>query len=70
LNNFEHMILEPFKEVWESGLKTGNYNLKLCGAGGGGFLLGFTKNFDATKKELNERNFEIIPVYKSGSIKR
>lgn len=70
LNNFEHMILDSFKDVWRSGLETGNYNLKLCGAGGGGFLLGFTKNFGATKQELKERNLEVIPVYKSGSIKR
>ncbi|MFN8308978.1 MAG: hypothetical protein U0T73_03355 [Chitinophagales bacterium] len=37
-------IPEPFQEVWQTGLRTGEYYLKICGAGGGGFILGFYRN--------------------------
>lgn len=36
-------IPEKFKEVWREGLKSNNYHLKICGAGGGGFIIGFAK---------------------------
>jgi mevalonate kinase len=38
------------------------YKLKLCGAGGGGFILGFCKNIDKTKKEMAKSGFSIIPI--------
>lgn len=34
------MIPEALRPFWQQGLASGNYYLKLCGAGGGGFLLG------------------------------
>ncbi|MBF0315554.1 MAG: mevalonate kinase [Oligoflexia bacterium] len=40
INYFDAMILPEFKALWEQGLKTQNYALKLCGSGGGGLLLG------------------------------
>lgn len=36
-------IPEQNKEMWQYGLKTNQYYLKVCGAGGGGFILGFCK---------------------------
>lgn len=36
-------IPDPFKEVWQQGLKYNEYHLKICGAGGGGFIIGFAK---------------------------
>jgi mevalonate kinase len=47
---FEHlsrMIPDDFKEIWKNGLETQLYTIKLCGAGGGGFLLGFTEDWEA-----------------------
>ena len=38
------MIIPLIKESWEAGLENDNYYLKLCGAGGGGFFLGFTRD--------------------------
>jgi mevalonate kinase len=35
------MIPENLLELWEIGLKNEIFSLKLCGAGGGGFMLGF-----------------------------
>jgi len=50
--NFPPMIPKGFEELWEDSLKSEIYNLKLCGAGGGGFILGFTKNWAMTSDEL------------------
>ena len=36
-------IPNQFKEVWKDGLKTNEFHLKICGAGGGGFIIGFAK---------------------------
>ncbi|MBL7904726.1 MAG: hypothetical protein JNL22_06865 [Bacteroidales bacterium] len=63
--NLSPMIPETFKKIWRYGLDSRSFYLKLCGSGGGGFLLGFTDDFDKAKKELGELNVDIIPVYKS-----
>ncbi len=36
-------IPHQFKEVWKDGLKSDQFHLKICGAGGGGFIIGFAK---------------------------
>ena len=36
-------IPDKFKDVWQQGLKHNEYHLKICGAGGGGFIIGFAK---------------------------
>lgn len=50
--HFKPMIPLSFRELWEKGISGSTYTLKLCGSGGGGFLLGFTRDFEATKKEF------------------
>jgi len=50
--HFKPMIPLTFRELWEKGISGSTYTLKLCGSGGGGFLLGFTKDFETTKKEF------------------
>ncbi len=42
----QEMIPEKFRQIWADGLDSGDYMLKLCGAGGGGFMLGFTEDFE------------------------
>ncbi len=37
---FSEMIPEAFRQIWLDGLGGDDYKLKLCGAGGGGFILG------------------------------
>lgn len=44
LEYFTPMVPANMQEVWEYGLDTGKYTLKICGAGGGGFMLGFCTN--------------------------
>ena len=36
-------IPNQFKEIWKDGLKSNEFHLKICGAGGGGFIIGFAK---------------------------
>jgi len=65
LENFQQMIPRPFRKLWEKGLETGDYILKLCGSGGGGFLLGFTNDYEKVKKSLILEKIELISVYKN-----
>ena len=65
LTHFKRMIPESIKQVWQQGLETDNFYLKLCGSGGGGFMLGFTTNYEKAYAQLTALDFEIIPVYMS-----
>lgn len=58
--HFKPMIPTLFNKMWKRGLDSGEYYLKLCGAGGGGFILGFTQNYELTKKQLKGQNLELL----------
>jgi len=60
LNNFQPMIPNKFIKLWREGLITNDYFFKLCGSGGGGFLLGFTLDINNTFKKLKDYKKEII----------
>jgi len=60
LNNFKPMIPEEFHGVWQRGIETNDYYLKLCGSGGGGYILGFTEDLEKAKKSLNEYTLEVV----------
>ena len=53
LRNFKDKIPVEFHELWQAGLDTNKYYMKLCGSGGGGYLLGFTKDFKGTELLLS-----------------
>lgn len=40
---FPEMIPTQMRGAWTRGMESGDYILKLCGAGGGGFLLGYSE---------------------------
>ena len=61
LKNFKPMIPHNIQVVWEQGISRDSYFLKLCGSGGGGYILGFTSNFEKVKQELSHYN--LTPVY-------
>ena len=60
LNNFKPMIPTQFHELWKKGIDTNEYYLKLCGSGGGGYILGFTENFDKAKEALKAHKLEVV----------
>ena len=50
--HFKKMIPEKYMKLWEEGIDSPYYKLKLCGAGGGGFLLGITNSYSEIVKIL------------------
>lgn len=50
--HFSEMIPEAFRCIWREGLEEGHFYLKLCGAGGGGFLLGLSVDLESTERAL------------------
>jgi mevalonate kinase len=60
LNNFTPMIPSSFRDLWKQGIDSNLYYLKLCGSGGGGYLLGFTRDYERTKMVLNKYNLELV----------
>ena len=60
LNNFKPMIPEAFHGVWQNGIDTNDYYLKLCGPGGGGYILGFTEDIDKAKLALKDHKLEVV----------
>lgn len=60
LNNFKPMIPEQFHAIWQQGIDTNNYYLKLCGSGGGGYILGFTEDLERAKAALKDYKLEVV----------
>jgi mevalonate kinase len=60
LNNFKPMIPEQFHGVWQQGIDTNDYYLKLCGSGGGGYILGFTEDLEKAKQSLKDYKLEVV----------
>ncbi|WP_291725872.1 mevalonate kinase [Bernardetia sp.] len=58
--NFQPMIPSLYRPLWKYGLQTDDYYLKLCGAGGGGFILGFTKDFDKVKHHFSQYQVRVV----------
>jgi mevalonate kinase len=60
LDNFKPMIPTRFHSIWQKGLETNEYYLKLCGSGGGGFILGFAPDYDKAKEILKNYKLELV----------
>ena len=60
LDNFKPMIPSKFHKLWKKGIETNDYYLKLCGSGGGGYILGFTQDIDKARKALKEYPLEVV----------
>jgi len=60
LDNFTPMIPDLFHKLWQQGIETNAYYLKLCGSGGGGFILGFTPDLPKAESYLKDYELEII----------
>ena len=60
LHNFEPMIPEEFRALWKQGIESNDYYLKLCGSGGGGYILGFAQDFEKAQKALEGHRIEVV----------
>lgn len=60
LNNFKPMIPQQFHGIWQRGIDTNDYYLKLCGSGGGGYILGFTQDLEKAKISLKDYKLEVV----------
>ena len=60
LNNFKPMIPAQFHELWKNGIETNDYYLKLCGSGGGGYILGFTPDIKKAQLALKDYKLEVV----------
>ena len=59
-NNFQEMIPINYKNLWMDGIEKKDYYLKLCGSGGGGFLIGLTTNLDKVQKLFPTKKIEAL----------
>lgn len=60
LDNFKPMIPAKFHALWKQGIDTNDYYLKLCGSGGGGYILGFTEDIQKAKIALKDYELEVV----------
>jgi mevalonate kinase len=60
LNHFKPMIPKEFHALWKKGIETNDYYLKLCGSGGGGYILGFTEDIERAKFSLADYKLEVV----------
>ena len=60
LSHFKPMIPEEFHAIWQKGIDTNDYYLKLCGSGGGGYILGFTEDLERAKASLKDYKLEVV----------
>ena len=60
LKHFKPMIPKTFHQLWKNGIDSNEYYLKLCGSGGGGYILGFTEDFEKAKDALRDYKLELV----------
>lgn len=59
-DHFRPMIPDVFHKFWKEGIETDSYYLKLCGSGGGGFIIGFTKDLEVAREKLKAHQMSVI----------
>ena len=59
-NHFKPMIPKKFHQIWQAGIESNSYYLKLCGSGGGGYILGFTEDIQKAQKVLSDYKLEVV----------
>ena len=59
-DHFQPMIPKLYRKLWKDGIESNAYYLKLCGSGGGGYILGFTENFEVAQEKLSNYQLDVI----------
>lgn len=62
IEEFPDMTPSVFHDIWKAGLQGNLYRLKMCGAGGGGFILGITQDWKQVQLKLHNYNMLKIPI--------
>jgi mevalonate kinase len=62
LEYFKDMIPENFFEHFIHGIQYEKFALKLCGSGGGGYMLGFTQDLEQSKEYFSMFDIPIIEI--------
>lgn len=62
----EYLIPESVRPAWEHGLCTGEFILKLCGSGGGGFFLCFTADPDTAADYFERHSLRVVRARLAG----
>jgi mevalonate kinase len=60
--SFSRMIPQDFHRIWQYGLQTGLFSLKLCGSGGGGYLIGYSARWIEAMQYFNKPGFKLLPL--------
>jgi mevalonate kinase len=60
INEMTPMIPALYQDIWKEGLESDEFYLKLCAAGGGGFLLGITNNYNKFITNFSNENIKSI----------
>ena len=63
LTHFKPMIPKQFHDLWKTGIDTNAYYLKLCGSGGGGYILGFTEDISKARDVLKNHRLEVVYTF-------
>ncbi len=60
LEHLSPMIPKLYRDLWAQGISTNEFSLKLCGAGGGGFLMGIASDFRKIKETLKAHEIRLL----------
>ncbi|MBE0649812.1 MAG: mevalonate kinase [Bacteroidales bacterium] len=60
VNFLTPMVPNGFESIWKNGLENNDYYLKLCGSGGGGMILGFTRHWAKAKELLRDYPVHLV----------
>lgn len=60
LQEMHYLIPEKYQSIVQKGLDSNDFYLKICGSGGGGYMIGFTKNWKETQQLLKGEDLEIL----------
>lgn len=60
LSHLTPMVPQEYQTLIQRGLDNGKYSIKLCGSGGGGYLLGFAENLEDALNDLKAYKIEVL----------
>jgi len=61
-SSFHRMIPQDYQRIWHNGLQSGLFSLKLCGSGGGGYLIGYTAQWMEAMMYFSKPGFKLLPL--------